>query len=909
MTVTTEHSYTGNGSTTTYAFTFPYLKNADIKVELDNVLKTETTHYTVSSTNIVFGTAPANNVSIHIYRETDVDSPQATYAAGSSIRATDLNNNETQLLYHAQEEQGQQLHTHDYKDSSISSAKIIDGTIVNADVNASAAIAGSKIVSSSGSVSGTMSSAHWTKLEGIEASATADQTNAEIRAAVEAATDSNVFTDADHTKLNAIEASATADQTNAEIRAAVEAATDSNVFTDDDHTKLNAIEASATADQTVSEIKSLIAGSPLDDTHLAADSVTTSEIADAELTTLAGMQAGTASILAGSTALAATLTEINTVCDGKSVETTISDTDAAYPTSGAVVDYVTAQIAPIGGLEVIADDESFPNTIPNAGVVISITDAAGLSINSSGVSTNADTLDNTTVTINGFPSELRGGVGSNANPYVLGAGSGLMVQSTGSSQTYNYHKALLKESDYVQLSDDINDFNSRYRIASSAPGSDNDEGDLYFDTTANKMYVYDGSEWGQVTSTGDFKYLFICPAGGTGAPTIDGSIATYDLREGSNGGTAASVTSAAQLIVSVNGVIQKANTGTSAPSEGYAIVDANTIIFGSNLPSGAEVFIIQIGSATDLQVPADNSVATAKIQNGAVNSDKLGATSVTTAKITNGAVTNDKIADDTIAEAKLDIHAAPSGTDKFLKYTSNGMEWVVPSYIANTDTNTNVLAGGTITGDVVFDNATNAGNDLTWDMSDNALEFDDNVKATFGDGGDIQIYHDATNSFIKNATGHLKICGDSISFRNGADGEDIAHFVADGACKLLYDNVLEFETKSGGVKLNGHSESVITALTSASSVTIDFSLSNHFSCTMGHNIAFGNPTTESVGQSGTIVLTQDGTGSRTASWGSQFLWAGGTAPTLSTAANAVDRIDYFVAAADKIHCVISLAMA
>ena len=84
-----------------------------------------------------------------------------------------------------------------------------------------------------------------TKLDGIEASATADQTNAEIRAAVEAATDSNVFTDADHTKLNGIEASATTDQTASEIRALVESATDSNVFTDADHTKLNAIEASA----------------------------------------------------------------------------------------------------------------------------------------------------------------------------------------------------------------------------------------------------------------------------------------------------------------------------------------------------------------------------------------------------------------------------------------------------------------------------------------------------------------------------------------------------------------------------------------------------------------------------------------------------------------------------------------
>ena len=77
------------------------------------------------------------------------------------------------------------------------------------------------------------------KLNVIEAGATADQTAAEIRVLIDDASDSNVFTDADHTKLNGIETGATADQTNAEIRAAVEAATDSNVFTDADHTKLN----------------------------------------------------------------------------------------------------------------------------------------------------------------------------------------------------------------------------------------------------------------------------------------------------------------------------------------------------------------------------------------------------------------------------------------------------------------------------------------------------------------------------------------------------------------------------------------------------------------------------------------------------------------------------------------------
>jgi|TARA_B110000879_G_scaffold46457_1_gene65476 hypothetical protein len=87
-------------------------------------------------------------------------------------------------------------------------------------------------------------SADNTKLDGIEANATADQTGAQIKTAYEAET--NAFTDAQFTKLGGIEASATADQTAAEIRALVESATNSNVFTDADHTKLNGIATGAT---------------------------------------------------------------------------------------------------------------------------------------------------------------------------------------------------------------------------------------------------------------------------------------------------------------------------------------------------------------------------------------------------------------------------------------------------------------------------------------------------------------------------------------------------------------------------------------------------------------------------------------------------------------------------------------
>ena len=123
--------------------------------------------------------------------------------------------------------------------------------------------------------------------------------------------------------------------------------------------------------------------------------------------------------------------------------------------------------------------------------------------------------------------------------------------------------------------------------------------------------------------------------------------------------------------------MQKANSGTSAPAEGFAMVDANTIIFGANLASGDSVFIIQIGSAVSIPTPGDNTVTSAKIVDGAIVNADINASAD---------IAGSKLADDSITEAKLDIHNAPSGTDKFLKYTSNGLEWAVPSYTTNTDT-------------------------------------------------------------------------------------------------------------------------------------------------------------------------------------------------------------------------------
>jgi len=91
-----------------------------------------------------------------------------------------------------------------------------------------------------------------TKLSGIETSATADQTGAQIKTAYEA--EANAFTDAQFTKLAGIETSATADQTGAQIKSAYEGEADTNAFTDADHTKLDGIAAGAEVNATLASI-------------------------------------------------------------------------------------------------------------------------------------------------------------------------------------------------------------------------------------------------------------------------------------------------------------------------------------------------------------------------------------------------------------------------------------------------------------------------------------------------------------------------------------------------------------------------------------------------------------------------------------------------------------------------------
>jgi hypothetical protein len=98
-----ENTYTGDGSTVLFSFTFEYIEATDIEVSIDAVTVATTAYALANSTTIEFTTAPASGAAIRIYRNTTVDSPKATFFPGSAIRAQDLNDNFEQILFVTQE--------------------------------------------------------------------------------------------------------------------------------------------------------------------------------------------------------------------------------------------------------------------------------------------------------------------------------------------------------------------------------------------------------------------------------------------------------------------------------------------------------------------------------------------------------------------------------------------------------------------------------------------------------------------------------------------------------------------------------------------------------------------------------------------------------------------------------------
>ena len=228
---------------------------------------------------------------------------------------------------------------------------------------------------------------------------------------------------------------------------------------------------------------------------------------------------------------------------------------------------------------------------------------------------------------------------------------------------------------------------------------------------------------------------------------------------------------------------------------------------------------------------------------------------------------------------------------------------------ANISLNNNAITNGAgYIADLVSDTSPQLGGDLASNGHDikiaDATGYDGN-NIYMGSDNDCRIIHDGSNFSITEATGDVTIQAADDIFLKPQGGENGIKIIGDGAVELYHNNSKAFETNGYGVKVtggaNGNSDSH-----NGGTVTFDFSSAAYHFVNMNANSTFAAPINALVGHSGTIFLTQDGTGSRTGSFNSAFKFVGGTAPTLSTAANAVDRLDFVCKASDEIHIAVSL---
>ncbi len=638
-------TYSGNGSQTDFNITFPYINEDHVKVYV-NYTNTSFTFEPNKST-VRLASAPANGVVVEVRRITPLTAVLVDYADGSTLTAGDLDTSNLQHLYNAQElddiqnkavslspttglptannrkitevadpTAAQDAATKNYSDTTKQplDAELTElATMSSGTASSLADLTGTEVQILDGA---TVTTAEVNLLDGVTATTAEINYVDGVTSNVQTQLDAKQPLDAELTELATMAsdtAAALADLTQAEVQL-VDGATLST-------TELNYVDGVTSAIQTqidgkqpldadLTSLSSCQSGAAVNLALLTSGEVAILDgatLSTNELNTLTGITSTTAELnkLDGVTSTPANL---NVVSGMTKATTLTSNSDTEFPTSKAVNDRILTVTNALGGFVAIANETSFPAANPDpsngAGTVVSVSDAGGVVVNGSGVAsiTNGAGTGNT-VTINGFPSSLQS--------KTLAAGIGLQVQTTTTLHTYTYHKVLAKEADVEQLSDDINDFNNRYRVVDSLPNSNNDEGDLVYNKATDKMMVYDSttSAFKEVQSIGSFNFNTLSSYNGTGgnSASFNGSAYRFVLNNPPS--------FAQQLICSVNGVIQKPNTGTSQPSEGFAI-DGSSIIFSAAPASNAPFFAITLGSTVNVGTVSDGTVTEAKLSVG-----------------------------------------------------------------------------------------------------------------------------------------------------------------------------------------------------------------------------------------------------------------------------------------------------
>jgi hypothetical protein len=284
---------------------------------------------------------------------------------------------------------------------------------------------------------------------------------------------------------------------------------------------------------------------------------------------------------------------------------------------------------------------------------------------------------------------------------------------------------------------------------------------------------------GNQPSAGEFKKLDSI------ASSFNGSLTQFDLDYST---VNQSVGDATQLIVSLNGIIQE-------PGIAYTLgIGGGSIVFASAPASTDTCHIVLLGGVGGTTTPTDGSVTASKLDSSL--KDYLEETFTANGSQTTYTLTRAAIGSNSLL-LSVDGILQPSTA-----YSVAGTTLTISPALPNT-TNVRVVHLGVQSG-VYIPAADSITSNQLATLNGN-LNFDDNAKAVFGEGSDLQIYHDGSNSYIADVgTGDftLKANGTKILMET-AGGETLAEFINNGNVVLYSNDVERLRTNGTGIDVTG----------------------------------------------------------------------------------------------------------
>ena len=808
-------------------------------------------NYTLSSDNntITFNSALPSGAVVFCERRTrDASGTYTTFASGSTIRATDLNNSSTESNFTAQDARNKAftiegvLFRGDQPSTRfITADHIVNGTIVNQSIandSVNADKIADDVINSEHYVAGSIDHEHLANdiIDGDNIQDDVINSEHYVAGSIDHEHLANDIIDGDNIQDDVI---------NSEhyVAGSIDHEHLSNDCVDGDNIQNDSINSEHYVDGSIDHVhlsndcvdEDNIQDDAVRAEHIQANAVTDSEIATGTLDNRYFTETElNPSANAGQNVLDAryfTETELtNGALDGRyfteteaeaaflrqdSSETiasgvTWSSTDDKVATTAAIDLRVIELVDDVGGFVPIANETSFPTENPD--INTSGTAKGGTIVSVAAASTNL-IPNGTTVTIANGRGTGNAVIITDV-PTTIPQGFGFLVETTATDHTYSFHRLVPKATEVTTVAANavniaaaganvtsIDNFADRYQISNNAPTARPDSsnlalGDLWFDSSSNKvMMVYDASA-------------------GDGFSPITPNQATL-----TNINIVAGHVTFQEDLGNITDAINTGSGNNSVNTVGSNIANVNTA--ATNIAKITTVADDLNESTSEIDTVATNIANVNTVGNAITNVNNVG-NSIGNVNTVHGSLANVNTAATNIASintAASNISNVNNFTDLYQIDSSDpaqdggGNNLAQGDLYFNTTSNElRVYNGGSWQGGVTATgNLAGLGaNTFTGNQSHG-----DNVKNTFGTGNDLEIFHTGSQSTIqssnvnnftirqKDSNGFLFIHGDQLNLRSQTDNDLYFSAVNGGTAKIYFDNSEKLQTTSTGVTVTG----------------------------------------------------------------------------------------------------------